>query len=51
MNQKKCELPLLSMSLGKDISKDENSYTTAIMVDQSPGEVFKAVNNVRGWWS
>lgn len=25
-------------------------YTIAYMVDQSPEEVYRAINNVRGWW-
>ncbi|PZF71167.1 SRPBCC family protein [Taibaiella soli] len=29
----------------------KNNFTASIIVDQSPEEVFQAVNNVRGWWT
>jgi len=30
---------------------DSENFSTAIVVDQSPSEVFKAINSPREWWS
>jgi len=30
---------------------NNQNYSTAFSVDQTPQEVFAAINNVRGWWS
>lgn len=30
---------------------NNKSYSTTLLVDQTPEQVFNAINNVRGWWT
>ncbi|PHN02591.1 ATPase [Flavilitoribacter nigricans DSM 23189 = NBRC 102662] len=30
---------------------NDQNYTTSITVDENPGQIYRAINNVRGWWS
>jgi hypothetical protein len=33
------------------MTENNKSFTTSLLVDQTPHEVFEAMTNVRGWWS
>src|SRR5262245_46516848 len=41
---------MLAVNIGERAMKNQD-FTSAFTVDQTPQQVFDAINNVRGWWS
>jgi uncharacterized protein YndB with AHSA1/START domain len=41
----------MQQQMKKESAMSKQNYTTSFTIDQSPEDVFAAVNNVPGWWS
>jgi hypothetical protein len=41
----------MTTDLKESKTMNKQDFSTMILVDQTPKQVFEAVNNVRGWWS
>jgi Activator of Hsp90 ATPase homolog 1-like protein len=44
-------IPKAPTNASKERPMKAKGFTTSFEVDQSPNDIFDAINNVRGWWS